>query len=198
MSISLKRRGKIQRFLRDHHHHQLLWVHCRTKTFPQPSVLIPISCLSIPGYSSKTSYLISVCLAFEHHLVCHSVTLTFHLLSLRLITCPAHVHLFSFNYAQDIFNFRLLPNPWCSLLLVSSCYISNIILSPFPFWAPWNFRYNIFIRLQVPDPQLVNPYTTQGFIWIRIHNTRIHMDTYTQHKDSYGYVYFMYLQDNLR
>ena len=50
---------------------------------------------------------------------CHSITVTTHLLFVRCMTCPAHIHLFSFNYSQDVFNFGLLPNPWCSLLITS-------------------------------------------------------------------------------
>ena len=117
------------------------------KGFPQPSPLIPIRCLSIPGYSSKTSYLISA-FFFLPPLGCHSLTLTVHLLSSAhnvSYLCPLF---FLFNWGQDVFKFRLLY----SMILFS--YFSSLcqtLFSPFSF-GHWSFCSRTFIRLQVSDP----------------------------------------------
>ena len=68
---------------------------------------ITISCLSVPGYSNKTSYLISPSSSLS---ILPSLTI----LWLPFMTCSVHVH-FYFNYGQDAFTLSLLSNPWCSL-----------------------------------------------------------------------------------
>ena len=71
----------------------------------------------IPAKLSIPSFGLVLCLPYLlfSYLGCHSVTLVFNLLAVRRILCPPHVvFYFYFNFNQDVFNFGLLPNPWCS------------------------------------------------------------------------------------
>ena len=68
-----------------------------------------------------------------------------HILYVRRMTRSTHVHLHSFNCAQYVFNFGLLPNPWCSLP-ISQYYSQYSLLS----FGHWSFRS----KTPVSDPYI--------------------------------------------
>ena len=100
---------------------------------PKPSSLISTSCLSIPGYFTKTadsisssSYLSALpCFTMPGLPLCYSNSLS--------ITCSLHdvSCLCPLFFIVIVFNFGLLLNSWCSLT-ISHCYAKHYSLhSPF-------------------------------------------------------------------
>ena len=112
----------------------------------QLSLLISISCQSIL-YVTLTKLPISslylvICLPclLLPSLGCHSITQTVHLLFVRRMTCPVHITFF-FYCGQDVFNFGLLPNPWCFIPIPPS-YAKHYSLHS--ILGTWKFSFQDF------------------------------------------------------
>ena len=79
-----------------------------------------VRALSVPGYSSQTSYLISPSSSLsalpsytQHGLLC-SYSNSNPISSLFVSWCFLPLLIFSFNCGKNVFNFGLLPNSWHS------------------------------------------------------------------------------------
>ena len=117
-----------------------LWIQCGTRASPNllHSSLSDACLLQVTQAKLQISSLHLVlclpCLLLPS-LGCHSVTLIVHVLSLCLMTCPAHVTFFSFDHAQNVLNFGLFPNTlpvpstsswtWISCLDVFDIYLKK-------------------------------------------------------------------------